>query len=189
MSSLHIDFSDSWTKRSKTCIRHVVGYFLNSILSQYIRGSKVSQYTDPDRALHETKGLITNKDYVHTKCIYFQRFPAQFDYIKEIIQKKRQYMSMGSYKPVTYYSDIFKKTMNKEGRYSDDVSLLRYLAPFSSKVHHISQTMIIKEGKNSLLMCERTICKRPEISSQSISQINTPEFSIRRRALHTIYKA
>jgi hypothetical protein len=122
------------------------------------------EYTGYTHVIHRTlsavKDHISPKDLAHMKCILLDGCPAELTF-KEPLSNKMEMISRGNSKSFNKNSEIVKKTMNKEDRYSYIISLDILICLLSPYLTHTAQTMVLKEDKNPHLCYNASTTKKP----------------------------
>jgi hypothetical protein len=71
--------------------------------------------------------------------------------LEEPLSNRMEMISRGNSKSINYNPQIAKKTINKEDRYSHVIPLDILICLLLPHLRHTTQTMVIKEDKNSHL--------------------------------------
>jgi hypothetical protein len=94
---------------------------------------------------------VTLDDYGHIKQILLNGCPAQFTF-KEPSSNKLEFTSRGNSKSFVKNPQLIQKTMNEEVHYIHLVPMDLLLCKLSPYLHHTTQSIIIKEGKNNRIV-------------------------------------
>ena len=111
------------------------------------------QYRDVYRTLTAIQEHVSVQDYEHIKRILMDGCQAQFTF-KEPSNNKLDLISHGNSKSFNSKPALVCKTMNKEDLYSRLVPMDPTLSKVSPYLHHTTQSIVIKVGKNDCIVWE-----------------------------------
>ena len=98
--------------------------------------------------------------------------PAQLTF-EEPLSNKLEFISRGNSKNFIANPKLVRKMMNKEDRYSHLVPMDPILCKFSPYLHHTTQSIVIKEGKNDRIVWDgSTILKPTNIVMNQITPVD-----------------
>ncbi len=127
---------------------------------RFLSGKYTGQHWDVHCTLDAIQDHVTSDDYSHIKQILLDGCPAQLTF-KEPLSNKLEFISCGHSKRFVENPQLVQKTMNKEDRYSHLVPMDLLLCKLSPYLHHTTQSIIIKDGKNDRIVWERLTLTRP----------------------------
>jgi hypothetical protein len=142
----HID--TSWVKMASAAMIHFIldpGNFVS-----YLGGEYMGYTRDVHRTLSAVKEHISPEDLAHMKQILLDDCPAELTF-EEPLNNKMEMILRANSKSFNKNAEIVKKTINKDDRYNHVVPLDILICLLSPYLRHITQTMVLKEGKNSHL--------------------------------------
>ena len=91
---------------------------------------------------------------------------------EEPSSNKLEFISCGNSKNFIANPKLVSKTMNKVDRYSHLVPMDLILCKFSPYLHHITQSIIIKEGKNNRIVWDgSTVLKPTDIVMNQVTPV------------------
>ena len=111
----------------------------------FLNGEYTGEQRDIKQILSSVKSHLGDSDYNHFRQILTQGYPASLCYKSP---RKLAMMKKGNQKNFNDNSETVKKTINKEDRYSQLIPIAQFFCLFSPFLHHNSQGMVIKPGKN-----------------------------------------
>ncbi len=117
----------------------------------FLLGEYTSQHRDICCTLDAIQDHITSDDYGHIKRILLDGCPTQLTF-EEPLSNKLEFISRGNSKSFVENPQLVQKTMNKEDRYSHLVPMDPLLCKLSPYLHHTTQSIIIKDGKNDCIV-------------------------------------
>ncbi len=98
--------------------------------------------------------------------------PAQLTF-EEPSNNKLEFISCGYSKNFIANPKLVRNTMNKEDRYSHLVPMDPILCKFSPYLHHTTQSIVIKEGKNDRIVWDgSTVLKPTDIVMNQITPVD-----------------
>ena len=103
---------------------------------------------------------VNANDYNHIKQILMDGCLAQLIF-KEPPNNKLEFISRGNSKNFIANQKLVRKTMNKEDRYSHLVPMDSILCKFSPYLHHTTQSIVIKKGKNNRIIWDGLTVMKP----------------------------
>jgi hypothetical protein len=86
--------------------------------------------------------------------------PAQLTF-EEPSSNKLEFISCGNLKSFVENPQLVQKTMNKEDRYSHLVLMDPLLCNLSPYLHHTTQSIVIKDGKNNCILWDGCTVTQP----------------------------
>jgi hypothetical protein len=131
-----------------------------SIFVRFLLGKYTGQYWDVCRTLDAIQDDITSGNYNHIKQILLDGCPTQLTF-KEPLSNKLEFISRGNSKSFVKHPQLVQKTMNKEDRYSHLVLMDLLLCKLSLYLHHTTQIIVIKDGKNNCIVWDGLTVTRP----------------------------
>jgi hypothetical protein len=131
------------------------GKFVRFLSSKYS-----GQYWDVHCILDAIQDHITSDNYGHIKRILLDGCPAHLTF-KEPSSNKLEFISHGNLKSFDENPQLVQKTMNKEDRYSHLVLMDSLLCKLSPYLHHTTQSIVIKDGKNNCIVWDGSAFTRP----------------------------
>ena len=114
---------------------------------RWMAGEYIGDGRDVRKILATIKPHIPHDDYNHVERILTQGCPSQLQF-DEKLENKLMMIKRGNSKSFGDNSDLVKKTMNKEERYSHVVALDSEIVIFSPYCRATMQTLVMKEGKD-----------------------------------------
>jgi hypothetical protein len=98
---------------------------------------------------------LTADDYNHIEPILLDGCPAELKFT-EPLSNKLEMIRRGNSKSFNDHPELVKKAMNKEDRYSHLVPIDEDICRVSAYLHHTTQTVVMKPGKNDRLVWDGT---------------------------------
>jgi hypothetical protein len=150
-----------YTSRVKMASTAMIHFGLDPGKFVFFLGVEYTRYTrDVHRILSAVKEHISSEDFAHMRRILLDGCPAELTF-EEPLRNKMEMITRGNSKSFNENSELVKKTMNKEDRYSHVPPLDILICLLSPYLRHTTQTIVLKEGKNPCLCCGASITKKP----------------------------
>jgi len=118
-------------------------------------GEYTGYHRDVKKTLIAVRPHVTDEDYDHIEWILLDGCPAELKFI-EPLSNKLEMIRRGNSKSFNDHSELVKKAMNKEDRYSHLVPIDEDTCRVSAYLRHTIQTVVMKPGKNDPLVWDGT---------------------------------
>ncbi len=126
----------------------------------FLSGKYTGQYRDVRHTLGAIRDHVTSDNYHHIKQILLDGCPAQLIF-EEPSSNKLEFISRGNLKGFVENPQLVQMTINKEDRYSHLVPMDPLLCKLSPYLHHTTQRIVIKDGKNDHIVWDGWTVTQP----------------------------